>query len=98
VVFPFVGYVSDEPDFGNTFSAQNLLPSYVPGVRADGRPDSSGRKGGSGKPGGKRGGGGGQQRTDGIAMLEKSVPGVPGQDYPIYGEVPETSFTCDGQV
>jgi len=31
-------------------------------------------------------------------MLEKAVPGVPGQDYPILAEVPETSFSCDGQV
>ena len=31
-------------------------------------------------------------------MLEKAVPGVPGQDYPIYAEVPETGFECDGQV
>ena len=33
-----------------------------------------------------------------IAMLEKAVPGVPGEDYPIYAEVPETAFACDGQV
>ncbi|XP_059091672.1 uncharacterized protein LOC131887156 [Tigriopus californicus] len=33
-----------------------------------------------------------------LAMLEKAVPGVPGQDYPIYASVPETPFTCDGQV
>ena len=31
-------------------------------------------------------------------MLEKAVPGTPGEDYPIYAEVPETSFSCDGQV
>ena len=30
--------------------------------------------------------------------LEESVPGVPGEDYPIFSEVPDTSFTCDGQV
>ena len=35
---------------------------------------------------------------DNIAMLEKAVPGVPGQDYPIYAEVPDTSFSCLGQV
>ena len=35
---------------------------------------------------------------DNLAMLEKSVPGVPGEDYPIYAEVPETAFACDGQV
>lgn len=33
-----------------------------------------------------------------LAMLEKSIPGVPGQDYPILAEVPESSFTCDNQV
>ena len=31
-------------------------------------------------------------------MLEKAVPGVPGEDYPIYAEAPETGFSCDGQV
>ena len=33
-----------------------------------------------------------------LDMLQKSVPGIPGQDYPIYASVPETAFTCDGQV
>ena len=27
-----------------------------------------------------------------------SVPGTPGEDYPIYSEVPETEFSCEGQV
>ncbi len=31
-------------------------------------------------------------------MLEKSIPGVPGEDYPILAEVPESAFSCDGQV
>jgi len=35
---------------------------------------------------------------DNLAMLEKAVPGVPGEDYPIYAEVPESGFSCDGQV
>jgi len=35
---------------------------------------------------------------DNLAMLEKSIPGVPGQDYPILAEVPDSQFTCDGQV
>lgn len=35
---------------------------------------------------------------DNIAMLEKAIPGVPGEDYPIYAEVPESGFTCDGQI
>merc|ERR1712112_740279 len=33
-----------------------------------------------------------------LAMLQGSIPGVPGEDYPIYAEVPETGFTCEGQV
>eukprot|EP00096_Caligus_rogercresseyi_P004218 TRINITY_DN183_c0_g3_i1.p1 TRINITY_DN183_c0_g3~~TRINITY_DN183_c0_g3_i1.p1 ORF type:complete len:269 (+),score=69.33 TRINITY_DN183_c0_g3_i1:59-865(+) len=35
---------------------------------------------------------------DNLAMLEKSVPGIPGEDYPIYAEVPESGFECEGQV
>ena len=44
------------------------------------------------------GGRGSGSNDPNLAMLEKSVPGVPGQDYPIYASVPETGFTCDGQV
>merc|ERR1712111_156646 len=36
--------------------------------------------------------------SDPLAMLQSAVPGVPGEDYPIYAEVPESGFTCDGQV
>merc|ERR1712130_403929 len=36
--------------------------------------------------------------ADPLAMLQTSVPGIPGEDYPIYAEVPETTFACDGQV
>merc|ERR1712227_191451 len=36
--------------------------------------------------------------ADPLAMLQTSVPGIPGEDYPIYSEVPESGFTCDGQV
>jgi len=35
---------------------------------------------------------------DPLAALGNSIPGVPGEDYPIYSEVPESGFTCDGQV
>jgi len=30
--------------------------------------------------------------------LEETIPGTPGDDYPIFAEVPETSFLCDGQA
>ena len=33
-----------------------------------------------------------------LAALEANIPGIPGEDYPIYAEVPETAFACDGQV
>ena len=54
--------------------------------------------GGRGSGGGGGSSSGGGAGGDNIAMLEKAVPGVPGQDYPIYAEVPETSFSCTGQV
>lgn len=39
------------------------------------------------------------ESTDaGLDMLMKAVPGVPGEDYPIYSEAPETEFSCEGQV
>ena len=34
----------------------------------------------------------------GLDMLMKAVPGIPGEDYPIYSEAPETEFSCEGQV
>jgi hypothetical protein len=33
-----------------------------------------------------------------LDMLQSSIPGIPGEDYPIYAEAPETGFACDGQV
>merc|ERR1711971_452910 len=33
-----------------------------------------------------------------LDMLQNAIPGVPGEDYPIYAEVTESGFTCDGQV
>ena len=35
---------------------------------------------------------------DPLAALSGSIPGVPGEDYPILAEVPETAFSCEGQV
>jgi len=36
--------------------------------------------------------------ADPLSMLQSAIPGVPGEDYPIYAEAPETAFVCDGQV
>merc|ERR1719343_1326649 len=33
-----------------------------------------------------------------LAALASNIPGVPGEDYPIFAEVPETGFSCEGQV
>jgi len=50
-----------------------------------------------GGAGGRAGAGGGLGGGNG-GSLEETIPGIPGEDYPIYSEVPETSFFCDGQV
>merc|ERR1712014_52971 len=39
-----------------------------------------------------------QDSEDPIAALEQAIPGVPGEDYPIYDAPPETSFSCDGFI
>jgi len=37
-------------------------------------------------------------RSAELDALAANIPGVPGEDYPIYSEVPESGFVCDGQV
>jgi hypothetical protein len=44
------------------------------------------------------GGSGAGSDLSGVAGLEVNIPGLPGEDYPIYAEVPDTGFTCDGLV
>jgi len=51
-------------------------------------PDSSARGASSGEESGTVSGG----------SLEETIPGVPGDDYPIFAEVPDTAFECDGLV
>ena len=43
-------------------------------------------------------GGGGCGGGGDVGDLSETIPGVAGEDYPIYAEVPDTGFTCDGQV
>ena len=57
---------------------------------------NGGANGGFG--GGNGGGNGANDGSNGGGSLEDAIPGVPGDDYPIFAEVPETSFICDGQV
>jgi len=57
---------------------------------------SSGNVGGFGKGSGGPSSYAGGNENEG--SLEETIPGIPGEDYPIFSEVPETSFLCDGQV
>ena len=44
-------------------------------------------------------GGGVDQELDELLELQQVIPGVPGQDYPIYSEVPpELEFSCEDKV
>ena len=38
------------------------------------------------------------QEDEDLTGLAVNIPGVPGQDYPIFAFPPETSFLCDSQV
>ena len=38
------------------------------------------------------------QDEDALAGLAVNIPGLPGQDYPIFAFPPETSFLCDNQI
>jgi len=76
---------------------------YRPGDGAGGAGGSSGSgsfnsPGGGGSGNGGNGDGAGGAGGSGSGSLEEAVPGVPGDDYPIFAEVPETSFLCDGQA
>merc|ERR1711931_6823 len=79
---------------------------YRPGSGFGG--GSSGSFGG-GNSGGFGGSGGGYDGAGGAGgfsdaaggnegSLEETIPGIPGDDYPIFAEVPDTSFLCDGQA
>ena len=57
-----------------------------------------GGAGGGGGGGGPNDFGGGGGDYDSGGSLEETIPGTPGVDYPILAEVPETGFSCDGQV
>merc|ERR1719209_1879263 len=48
--------------------------------------------------GGGSNGFGGPAGVGSVDDLTEAIPGTPGDDYPIFADVPETSFVCDGQV
>ena len=35
---------------------------------------------------------------DDFNLLSSSIPGVPGEDYPLFATAPETSFLCEGRI
>jgi len=74
-------------------SAAVAQQQYRPGSGFGG--GSSGFGGSDGNGGFNDVGGGAGSGDSG--SLEETIPGVPGDDYPIFAEVPETSFLCDGQ-
>merc|ERR1719244_2043927 len=92
--------------FGSASSSVGGGSSGSSGFSSPGRPGgsfgggssssgfSSGGSSSSGFGGGSFGGGSG----GGSGSIEDAVPGVPGDDYPIFAEVPPTSFQCDGQI
>merc|ERR1711962_1126610 len=79
---------------GSSFGSQGGSSSNGFGGSGGNSFSSPGRPGGfGGSPGGSSGGGIGASGS-----LEEAVPGIPGADYPIFAEVPPTSFLCDGQI
>ena len=70
---------------------QVLLILFANLIRSDKVPQYSGSAGGF--PGYAA-----DAAQDAFNALGEAIPGEPGEDYPIYSEVPDTSFTCDGQV
>jgi len=71
---------------------------YRQGGGSGARGGSSGSNGGFGGGAGGGAGGFGDSAGGGSGSLEEAIPGIPGDDYPILAEVPETSFLCDGQA
>jgi len=80
---------------------------YRPGGSAVGGEATFEGSGGQGRAGagpggvggeGQGGGGGNQGGGGGEGSLESAIPGVPGEDYPIFAETPETSFICDDKA
>ena len=83
----------------NQKSSLAILSALLATAAAQGQYQAAGGFGGA--AGGFPGAGGYEGGADdggSGGSLEEAIPGVPGDDYPIFAEVPETSFLCDGQV
>jgi len=81
-------------------SASTSSGGFGAGGSVGGFASASGSFGaGSGGRFGAGGGfGGGAAASGASGDISEAIPGVPGDDYPIFAEVPETSFLCDGQI
>merc|ERR1712165_200012 len=73
---------------GGAVGQSQYRPEGGAGAGGASAPDSSARDSSSGEESG----------TGGVGSLEETIPGIPGDDYPIFAEVPDTSFVCDGLV
>merc|ERR1711892_1398311 len=100
-----------QPKYKNMVFVNLLaISSLIYGALAQSQYRQGGGSGGAGGFGGGSGsggaggfGGGSEGGFDDAAggsggSLEEAIPGVPGDDYPIFAEVPDTSFLCDGQA
>ena len=79
----------------NSCKSDNL--SIYEGNEGGGRRGDFGGSSSSGFNDGS-GGLGGESDQGGLAGLQETIPGVPGEDYPILAEVPELEFSCDERV
>nr|XP_040580730.1 uncharacterized protein LOC121129118 isoform X2 [Lepeophtheirus salmonis] len=77
----------------SSYGGPDPLDEYAAGGIAGGEVEGVG---GEIVSAGDAGAGTGDAAVDGEG--ESLIPGVPGEDYPIYNKVPETSFSCEGQI
>merc|ERR1711874_84479 len=84
---------------GLALSALVVCTSADKGFEQSQYSSGGGGFGSFGAAGGGFGGGDSNYASDAAGgSLEETIPGTPGEDYPIFAEVPETSFLCDGQA
>jgi len=86
------GQYNGDGDGGFGGGAQYIGGAGTGGKSSFGGSGFSSSFGGSNQQGSYQGGQGNQ------GSLEETIPGIPGEDYPIFSDVPETSFSCVGQV
>ena len=90
------------PSYG---SASNSVQSAAPGYESPGNSGGTSNELASYGKGGSGGNGGGffedsafSDEDMNLKMLMASVPGVPGDDYPIFTDIPVTGFECRDKI